>query len=159
MNLGPAWRLGREQVAYIHQLAPPVASVLAPLPMALIMALINAEPQSAITTLVMLSFPMTLLVSVQFFIARGARLVGWASAATAGAIAGIVMMNVLGMVPPPESLEAMRADEGGGAVGPAGGLGYFIVPGIITALAFWLALRLQCPRAFVEELKNPDASS
>lgn len=150
MKLGPPWRLSRERMALVHQLAPSVASVIAPLPMAVVMAVINAEPQSVITTLVMLSFPMTLMVGLLFFLARGFGLIGWASAIVAGLIAGSLMMNFLGMVPPPESLDALRADGNPQPVGVPGAVGSFLLPGLVTALSFWSVIRIQCWRAFVD---------
>lgn len=151
MNLGPPWRLDSERLAMVHQLAAPVASVLAPLPAAIGMALVNLEPQGAITTLVMLSFPMTLLVGLQFMLARSMGMIGWASAVVAGVVAAIVMMIVLDMQPPPPSVDALRGDAAPGPVGPAGALFRFIAPGVVTSLAFWLVIRVQCPRAFVGE--------
>ncbi|MEX1080541.1 MAG: hypothetical protein WD382_10495 [Halofilum sp. (in: g-proteobacteria)] len=131
-------------------LGPPVASVAAPLPAALVMALINLEPQTVLTTLAMLSFPMTLLTGVLYMIGRSVGLVGWGCALIAGILAGLFMMNIHGMQPPPPSVEAIRADVAMEPVGPFGAVLQFILPGMITSATFWLALRLQSPRVFID---------
>ncbi len=159
MNLGPPWRLGRERMTHVHQLAPPVASVFAPLPMALIMAVVNAEPQSAITTLVTLSFPMTLIIGLLFFLVRGVGLIGWASAIVGGLIAAGVMMNLLNMVPPPDSIDALRAEGERSPVDATGALSHFFIPGAVTALSFWAIIRLQCHRAFATDAGDDNPTS
>lgn len=158
MNPGPTWRISKDRLGKISQVAAPIASVLAPLPAALGMALVNMELQSAITTLVMLSFPMTLILGLQFVLVRPMGLLGWGSAVVGGVIAASVMMNLLSMQPPPPDLATIRADTTIEPVGPVGAFFHFIVPGVVTALAFWLVVRLQCPRAFVGE-RHEEAGS
>jgi hypothetical protein len=151
MNPGPTWRISKDRLRNISQVAAPIASVVAPLPAAIGTAVINMEPQSAITMLVMLSFPITLIVGLQYMLVRPMGLLGWGSAVVGGAIAAGVMMNLLSMQPPPPDLAAVRSDESGGPVGPVGAFFHFIIPGIVTALSFWLIVRLQCPRAYIDE--------
>lgn len=151
MNPGPVWRISKERVGNISQVAAPLASVFAPLPAAIGMALVTMQPQSAITTLVMLSFPMTLLLGLQFVLVRPMGLLGWGSAVVGGVIAAGVMMNLLSMQPPPPDLAAIRSDTPIEPVGPVGAFLRFIIPGVVTGLTFWLVVRLQSPRAYCDE--------
>lgn len=151
MNPGPTWRISKERLGNISQVAAPIASVFAPLPAAIGMAIITMQPQSAITMLVMLSFPMTLILGLQFMLVRPMGLLGWGSAVVGGVIAASVMMNLLSMQPPPPDLAAIRSDTPIEPVGPVGALLHFIIPGIVTALTFWLVVRLQSPRAYSED--------
>lgn len=151
MNPGPTWRLSKDRLGNINQVAAPIASVFAPLPAAIGMALINTEPQSAITTLVMLSFPMTLILGLQFMLVRPMGLLGWGSAVVGGVIAASVMMNLLSMQPPPPDLAAIQGDASIEPVGPVGALFHFILPGVVTALTFWLVVRWQSPRAYIDD--------
>ncbi len=150
MNPGPTWRISKDRLGNISQVAAPIASVFAPLPAAIGMALITMQPQSAITMLVMLSFPMTLLLGLQFMLVRPMGLIGWGSAVVGGVIAASVMMNLLSMQPPPPDLAAIRSDTPIEPVGPVGAFLHFIVPGVVTALTFWLIVRWQCPSAYID---------
>lgn len=139
----------------IHKIAVSNAGVFAPLPAAIVMAVINSEPQSAITTLIALSFPMTLIIGFLFLMAREQGYLGWGAAIVAGVVAGAVMMYILRFAPPPPSVDALQNQVPSEPLGPAGLLLQFIIPGILTSLTFWLVVRLQFPHAFVPEKSGP----
>lgn len=151
MNPGPALSIGKDRAGLVHRFAASNAGVFAPLPAAVAMGIINAEPQSAVTTLIALSFPMTLVIGFLFLLAREHGYIGWGAAVVGGVLAGAVMMYILRFAPPPPSLDALQNQIPSEPLDAIGLFLHFILPGIATSLTFWLVVRLQYPRAFVSE--------
>ena len=145
---GPPVSVGPAGGAAVDWRIASTAGVFAPLPGALVMVLAEGEAAAAVTNLISLTFPMTLIVAGLFLLGREHGLIGWASFLAAGAVAAVVMYFVLRGAAPPASLEVLRSGQPLERVGAAGAVGRFLVPGLLTGATFWLAVRLSYPAVY-----------
>ena len=145
---GPAISVGPERGAAVDWRIASTAGVFAPLPGAVLAALVDGTTESVVTNLISLTFPMTLIVAGLFLLGRERGLIGWLCFLAAGAVAAGVMYYVLrGAVPPPD-FEALKSGQPLERADHAAAIGRFLVPGLLTGATFWLVLRLSYPRVY-----------
>ena len=148
---GPAVSVGPEGGAAVDWRIASTAGVFTPLPGAILAALVEGTSEAAVTNLISLTFPMTLIVAGLFLLGREQGLIGWLTFLLAGTISAAVMYWVLRGTAPPATLEVLKSEEPLEQPGEAGTLGRFLVPGLLTGGTFWLVLRLAYPRVFVRQ--------
>lgn len=147
-SFGPPISVGPRGGAAVNWRIASTAGVFAPLPGALLMALVEGQAAAAVTNLISLTFPMTLITAGIFLLGRERGLIGWLSFLVAGAVAAAVMYFVLRGAPPPPDLEALNRQLPLEPVGAAGAVGRFLIPGLLTGGTFWLVVRLAFPAVY-----------
>ena len=148
---GPAVTVPPARAAAVDWRIASTAGVFAPLPGAGLAALAEGTAEAAVTNLISLTFPMTLIVAGLFLLGRERGLIGWLSFLASGAASAAVMYYVLRGALPPATLEALQAEVPREQPDPAGTIARFAMPGLLTGATFWLVIRLTYPQVYLDE--------
>lgn len=145
---GPAIAVDPRRAAAVDWRIASTAGIFAPLPGAALAAFAEGTTEAAVTNLISLTFPMTLIVAGLFLLGRERGLIGWLTFLVAGAVSALVMYHVLRGTIPPATLDTLRAEVPRDQPDPAGTIARFTLPGLLTGATFWFVVRLSYPAVY-----------